>query len=552
MYKLPTLHLPNFINKHCPLKDFTISFFILLCLSSSLFAQKNDSILAVLDRELQHQNTYLLEKYDRIHKLQATLERKRLTSDKKALYISYINLFNEYKSFKYDSAYYYVEQAKRTALSINDSTLLASAKIHEGFVLISAGLFKEAIDTLGSIKKNTLLDQDVFDYYFTRARSYFDIANYNQDQRFLIDYIRKGNKLLTTAMAQVSPDTSEYWAAKGLLLLKQQDWEGAKDAYLYWITSFDLPADQYGVATSSLSYVYTFLGNQDKTVEYLAKAAISDIRNATKENIALRNLANELYQMGELESANTYVHLAMDDATFYNARHRKVEISSILPIIESAQLYNVEQKNDALEKTVILLAILAIIVLIFVGIIFKQLKEKNAARKALNEYNLRLEEVNLSLLEADAIKQDYITYFLKATSDLINKIGTIQKSTIHKIKTKNPEEVLNVLKKYSVKSERSELFHRFDMVFIKLFPSFTKSYNKLFPIDEPRTLKKGELLNTELRIFALYRLGIQDSQQVADFLDISVATVYTYKTRVKSKSLYKDIFEEKIMDIKRL
>ena len=156
------------------------------------------------------------------------------------------------------------------------------------------------------------------------------------------------------------------------------------------------------------------------------------------------------------------------------------------------------------------------------------------------------------MLEADAIKQDYITYFLKATSDLINKIGTIQKSTIHKIKTKNPEEVLNVLKKYSVKSERSELFHRFDMVFIKLFPSFTKSYNKLFPIDEPRTLKKGELLNTELRIFALYRLGIQDSQQVADFLDISVATVYTYKTRVKSKSLYKDIFEEKIMDIKRL
>ncbi|MEH6405818.1 MAG: DUF6377 domain-containing protein [Leeuwenhoekiella sp.] len=534
------------------MRDFLKLLLIFISINFSAHAQKNDSILSILDHELLLQNSYLNKKYNRIHTIQQTLERKRLSTDREALYNSYINLFEEYKSFKYDSAYYYVEQAKNTALKINDTSLLANAKVKEGFVLISAGLFKEAIDTLNSVEYRSLSKKDAYDYYFTRARSYFDIANYNQDQRFLLDYTKKGNNLLRDAMVQASPSSSKYWAAKGLLLLKQQDWQGAEKAYIYWLTNFDLPPDQYGVATSSLSYVYTQLGNRKKSIEYLAKAAISDIRNAIKENIALRNLANELYQVGELERANTYVHLAMNDATFYNARHRKVEISSILPIIESAQLYNVEQKNDTLEKTVFLLAILAIIVLAFIGIIFKQLKEKNAARKAVNEYNLRLEEVNLSLLEADAIKQDYITYFLKATSDLINKIGTIQKSTIHKIKTKNPEEVLNVLKGYSVKSERSELFYQFDMVFIKLFPSYTKSYNKLFPKEERRILKKGELLNTELRIFALYRLGIQDSQQVADFLDISVATVYTYKTRVKSKSLCKDSFEEKIMKIKRL
>jgi len=108
------------------------------------------------------------------------------------------------------------------------------------------------------------------------------------------------------------------------------------------------------------------------------------------------------------------------------------------------------------------------------------------------------------------------------------------------------------MKNYSVKQERVALFHQFDEVFLQLFPDFIESFNKLFPEDQQRQLKKEELLNTELRIFALYRLGIQDNKQIADFLDVSLSTVYSYKTRLKSSSNYRDSFEQKVMEIKRL
>lgn len=210
-----------------------------------------------------------------------------------------------------------------------------------------------------------------------------------------------------------------------------------------------------------------------------------------------------------------------------------------------------EQKNNSLRKTVVLLAVLSLLVLIFLGVIFKQLKEKKIARQALSENNLQLQEMNLNLVESDTIKQDYITYFLKATSQLINQIGSLQKTAIVKIQTKNPEELLRLMKNYSVKKERAVLLHQFDDLFLKLFPSFIICFNNLFPVDEMRILKKGELLNTELRIFALYRLGIQDNKQIAGFLDISISTVYSYKTRLKSNSLCRNSFEEEVMKIKK-
>ena len=164
----------------------------------------------------------------------------------------------------------------------------------------------------------------------------------------------------------------------------------------------------------------------------------------------------------------------------------------------------------------------------------------------------RLQEMNHSLTEANTIKEEYITYFIKATSDFINKLDHLQKSTIQKIISKKTDEVIASLRRYNVKQERENLFHQFDEIFLRLFPTYIHDFNMLFPPDYRSILKKGELLNTELRIFALYRLGIQDSAQVADFLELSVSTIYTYKTRIKSKSDYRDSFEEKIMDIKTI
>lgn len=524
-------------------------FFIFQTITIS--AQEIDSLLTVLDKELARKQVYVKKKYSAIDSLQYKVEKDELNGRKSDLYKDYINLFQEYRSFRYDSAYMYIDKAKETGKELKDSSLISKARIKEGFVLISAGLFKEAVDTLNSVDIENLDNSLKYDLYYTKARVYFDLANYNDDKRYRLNYIRQGIKFLEKAQQQVSKDSSEFWAAESFKRMKSQDWKAAEKSYLHWINDYDLSNSDFAIATSSLSFIYDQRGDQEKAIKYLILAAISDIRSATKENTALKSLANLLYKRGDLEIANNYVHRAMEDATFYNARHRKIELSSILPIIEGAQLYKVEQKNSSLEKIIFLLILLAVVTLVFLGIIFKQLKDKNLARRELSEKNERLKETNLNLMETDAIKQDYITYFLRATSQLIHKMDSLQKSTLQKVKTKKPEEILRLLKKYSVKKEREELFHQFDEVFLKLFPSFIEEINQLLPSGEKRIPKKDELLNTELRIFALYRLGVQEPQQVADFLEISVATIYTYKTRLKSRSVYKDDFEKKIMEIKR-
>ncbi|GEP51271.1 transcriptional regulator [Flavobacterium noncentrifugens] len=530
-----------------------LPFFLLLIFSTiGIYAKNINPVLDELDRALMKKDIYMQQKYAKIKAIDRNIHKYTLSKDDRNLYNSYISLFEEYKSFKYDSAYYYLEQAKSKAFLLKDSEMIAKSRIKEGFVLLSSGLFKEAIDTLNSIDASKLVRKNQFEYYSIKARAYYDLADYTRDPRYNINYVRTGNLYLEKALLLVDSNTNEYWSVESLKRLKQQDWKGAEFAFNYWIKNYKLPAEYYGIATSSLGYIYSERGFTENAIHYLALAAIADVKNATKETVALRNLANELFKMGYLEKANKYINLAMDDATFYNARHRKIEISSILPIIEKAQLNKVNSKNDTLQKIVILLTILALIIILFLVIIFIQLKQRNAAKKVMAESYGQLQEMNVSLSEANTIKEEYIAYFIKATSDLINKMDHLQKSTIQKVISKKTDEILVSLKKYDVKKERENLYHQFDEIFLKLFPTFVNDFNRLFPDDHKSVVKKGELLNTEMRIFALYRLGIQDSNQIADFLELSVATIYTYKTRIRSRSEFKEIFEEKIMAIKTI
>ncbi|WP_338360099.1 DUF6377 domain-containing protein [Yeosuana marina] len=145
-----------------------------------------------------------------------------------------------------------------------------------------------------------------------------------------------------------------------------------------------------------------------------------------------------------------------------------------------------------------------------------------------------------------------VYYARPIQSDFIHRIDQLQKSILHKIVSDRPNDIVQILKKYSVKKARTKLFKQFDEVFLKLFPTFIADYYSLFPESQKALLDKENSLNNELRIFALYRLGVQDSNQVADFLELSVATIYSYKTRIKNRSNFKDTFEEKIMEIKQV
>lgn len=57
--------------------------------------------------------------------------------------------------------------------------------------------------------------------------------------------------------------------------------------------------------------------------------------------------------------------------------------------------------------------------------------------------------------------------------------------------------------------------------------------------------KEGRL-NTELRIFALMRLGITDSAKIADFLHCSLQTVYNNRLRTRQKAINRETFDDEV------
>ncbi len=524
--------------------------FVLMGMMTTIFikCQSNTELLRILDKKLTERAVYINKKHHKIKVLKENLQKHLVSQSTDDIFLTYTDLFNEYKSFKYDSAYYYVTKAKDIAELTKNPEFINQVRINEAFILTSSGLFKEAIDTLKAINTEYITPKNRFDYYIVRARTYYDLADYNKDERFSIHYIQTGNSLLDSAKLYAKPNSNEWMYAETLGLMKKHRWKEAKNLFEKWLNN--CPPKYYGIAASSLGYIYSEDDTNEKTIHYLAKAAISDIENATMETVALRNLANELYRKGDLEKANEYISIAMDDATYYDARHRKFEISKILPIIEKAKIKSIDKKNQLLKRVVFFLSALSLIIIVFLFVIFKQLKQKSAAKKAIADSFEKLEEMNLSLTEVNNIKEEYIAYFISALSGLINKIDSLQKIALHKIRDNKPSEAINLLKRYNVNQEREQLFTQFDEIFIKLFPTYINEFAALFPKDQLFPQKKKELLSTEQRIFALHRLGIQNPTQIADFMNLSVSTIYTYKTRIKSRSLYRDNFENKIMEIK--
>jgi hypothetical protein len=190
-------------------------------------------------------------------------------------------------------------------------------------------------------------------------------------------------------------------------------------------------------------------------------------------------------------------------------------------------------------------------VLTFTFIIFFQLRKLIRIRRVLQEYNVNLQEMNHKLEEANIIKEEYIGHFFNINSEFIEKLESYRKNLQRKIATRQFDDLANLISCTDVKKERENLFLEFDKTFLKLFPHFVEEFNSFFREEDRIILKHGELLNSDLRIFALMRLGINDLEKIAKFLDYSVNTIYTYRTKIKNKAIIdRETFDERIMQIR--
>jgi tetratricopeptide (TPR) repeat protein len=519
-----------------------ITFALLLCTVLATAQNEATASMDTLDYYLERQTFFDRQKEAVIAGIKAKIDADR--DNPTALYPLYLQLFDEYRSYVYDSAYLAAERLLELARILDDRDKIIASQTKIGYCYFASGLFKEAFEQFSSIDVTECSDTTKIEYYICESTFYYNLADYNNSDDFRRRYNAEGNRIIDRAIALLPEASLNYWYAVGLRRMKSGDMQGAVDAYLKMLASSDCSEHDRAVATSSIAYLLGLQGNTAGARHYLIEAAVADIKSSTKETVALRNLAALIHAEGDVRRATGYIHHALTDALFYNTRHRQLEAGLLLSIIEGERISMIEKQRNTVVWVSAAIALLALLLLVTV-VYLRQIM------KRLNDANRKVQETNERLNEANKIKEEYIGDFFSQNSEFIEKLGSLQKWVVSKANARACDELKTFPKNLNVQRERENMFARFDQIFLKLFPDFVKEFNKLLKPEGQITLQSGELLNTDLRIYALMRLGIRENEKIAAFLDYSINTIYTYKSKIKSRSLYpNEELKRRLMEIK--
>ena len=256
---------------------------------------------------------------------------------------------------------------------------------------------------------------------------------------------------------------------------------------------------------------------------------------------------------------------AIEDALYCNVQFRTLLMSEVYSIINTVYLEKEAKRKTELQLYLLCISLLSAFLLVAIIYVYKQMKKVSRIRgelfitsqklaelnKDITETNNQLQERNAQLSESNHIKEEYIAHFFSLCSTYINKLENYRIILNKKATAKQFDEIYKMLKSTTlVDNELEELYKNFDVIFLNLYPTFVKDFNALLIKEEQIVLKQGELLNTELRIFALIRLGITDSVKIAAFLRYSLSTIYNYRTRARNKAaVSRNDFEEMVMKI---
>ncbi len=509
-------------------------------------APKTDSLLAQLNQVLKNEQHYIQLKLEKINSLKKKLKEVK---GGYAHYQAYLDLYEEYKAFNYDSAFNYARLMHEEAVKANDRHRIAYSEVKLGFSMLSSGMFKETFDVLNEIDTNQLAGNAKIEYYALTSRSYYDLSDFDRNPALTTKYNALGGIYINKALAILSKNSYDYLFLSALKYLRDGDFDHALNQYQK-LMGMKMDLHQFAINSSSMAFIYIQKGEQDTALNLLIKSAIADVKSATKETTALLNVADLLYKRGDVKNSYEYIKQAMDDANFYGARHREIQVGNILPIIEGEKINTVEAQRRRLLIYSLLITLLVIFVILFAIIIFRQLKKLRKADEVILKANASLQLANQKLAEANTIKNDYIGYYFNINSRYLEKLEKFKKSMEKKLQSRSYDDAIHALENLHLDKEREELLHTFDSIFLRIFPDFINDFNRLFLPEDEMVPGKGELMNTELRIFALIRMGIHDNERIAGILDYSLNTIYAYKNRVKTKSIVSnDEFEHRLMSI---
>ena len=530
-------------------------------LAVPVFAQSMEELLVILDGTIAHADRYQAEKEVRIKTIENQLHSRGIGAEQR--FAIYGQLYDEYLTYNFAKASEALGNQETAAIELGDRVLLNEVLLSRAMINATGGRYLEASNILQSQIDTTILtDDQKIRYWDAQQRFWFDYRD-NYGGEISDAEVSSQVAYYRNAILAAAPENSVIH--QGMAVRQAMDagnWGQADFLCKNLLSKLDPGSHEY----ANWSYYEARICEQlDRTEEmncWFIRSAIADLKTATTDNASLCSLSQELFVTGDFERAFRYINKSLDDARFYDAWLRQWQIAEVFPEIQKG--YEEFRDRQDMRTRVLLIAasVLALITLlgsIWVLNAYKKQRRLNVQVREMNrqiqefssslqQMNERLTKANSELSEANAAKEEYIGIFVSLSSDYIDKTRKYQSSVRKRIVNGQYDDILAEISSQKLLDDELELFYKlFDQAFLKLYPDFVEQFNGLLKPECRIDPGENGSLNTELRIFALIRLGITQSSRIASLLRYSVNTIYNYRAQIKKGAVVdKDVFEEKV------
>ncbi len=541
-----------------------------------------DSLYLCLDDAIEHSNDFISTKQKRIADARDRSRNKNALNRFNAWY----DMFEEYRSLNNDSAQACIDRCIELARELSRDDLLNTCLMRKTHQYAEAGDYEEGLYTISKVRRQQLSADQWETYYNVMHHLYGEIAAYSHDNDHKYHTFHIADMYRDSLLAIADTTSTVYIRQRQIMLNSAHDYKSALTYSDRWMTQ--VQADTPGYAEMAYFRSESYRGLKDSTQQkyWLCLSALSDLRSSIMNQASLWSLARMLGQEGDLDRSYHYVDYSWRCAEQFNGNLRSWQVSRVMTVINDQYKNHIQQANSRLRLLTIGIGMLALVLLgmfIYVNRKKRQLTmTRNELREAndeleslntqlkqnngkLNDTNAQLSEANgqlknmneqlrqaiVHLNDSNLVKEEYIGKFLSICSEYIDKLDAYRLKVNRKLKAQQYNDVLRMTSSEQLREdELEELYQNFDSLFLRLFPTFIDEFNNLLRPEERISLSDHRGLNTDLRIFALIRLGISESSKIAEFLRYSPNSIYAYRARIKNKaSGNRDEFEQRVKEI---
>lgn len=512
-----------------------IALFIYLlpsCILATPIEQQLQQSLKQLDTELANSDKYLQKRISNIDSIKSLLHDSPTLSQR-------LNLLRDigdnYKAFNIDSALRYYTYGYDLSVDNGLTDEAASFRLRRATYLPLIGYIDDALTEFKAVNAQELSPSLLKEYHDAGKQMYSYIASFYNGYRATYDYWMDYSKDHARKGLEYSDsETAEHLINRAELLYLDNRLNEAKSILMATIDDLSSDNNLYARANHMLAEIARIKGDLTSSKYYLAQSALADIRGAVLEVMALQELGVALSDDGDINRAHSYLEAALSNAVLCNASMRIIQTSSALPLIQKSHNKQIANWRNKIYVIISILGVILVLLALSLFFLRRQMKRKNALQDKLSS--------------ANRVKEIYISQFFQLCSIYIDRLNQFCQIANRKISAGQIDDLYKLTKTGKMVEEQSAEFYRlFDDAFLHIYPDFLTQVNKL--MREPLIPKEGELLNTDLRILAFMRLGLEDTNLVAQILNYSVNTIYAYRNKIRNRAFDRDNFEKNIMQI---